>query len=201
MKGSIYTIFYSAVLAVVCALLLTSANAFTRPHIEANKAAERMRNILEVLEVPGVEKAGSKELTQIYEEKVSEKQYGTLNVYETADGAVAVPFAGPGLWGQVKGFLALESDKKTILGVTFYEQEETPGLGGEIGAQWFRVQFRGKSLRGKDGKPGILIVRDGNAAPNGVDAIRGATMTCDKVQAMLNEVIGTIVKELGHDVQ
>ena len=162
MKGSIYTIFYSAVLAVVCALLLTGANVFTKPYIEANKKAERMRNVLEVLEVPGIDKASSQELKSIYEDKVGEKQYGDLTVYESNSGAVAVPFDGPGLWGHVKGFLALEPDKKTILGVTFYEQEETPGLGGEIVEQWFRDQFKGKLLRGEDGKPGILIIRDGN---------------------------------------
>ncbi len=201
MKGSIYTVFYSAVLGTVCALLLTGTSAVTKPYIEANKAAERMRNILEVLEVPGIDEAGSQELTQIYEEKVSEKQYGSLSVYETDDGAVAVPFAGPGLWGPIKGFLALEPDKKTILGVTFHEQEETPGLGGEIGEQWFRDQFKGKSLRGEDGTLGILIARGGISAPNGVDAITAATMTCEKVQAMLNKTIDTIVKEFGDDAQ
>ena len=201
MKGSVYTVLYAAVLGTVCALLLTGTSAVTKPYIEANKDAERMRNILEVLEVPGIEEAGSQELTQIYEESVSEKKYGSLTVYETSDGAVAVPFAGTGLWGPIKGFLALESDKRTIRGVTFHEQEETPGLGGEIGAQSFRDQFKGKSLRGEDRALGILIARGGSSARNGVDAITAATMTCEKVQAMLNKTIDAIAEEFGDDVQ
>ena len=84
---------------------------------------------------------------------------------------------------------------KTIRGITFYEQEETPGLGGEITAAWFREQFVGKSIIGADGKPGIIIRRGGEPAPNKVDAISGATLTCDKVQAMLCEAIESIVKE------
>jgi Na+-transporting NADH:ubiquinone oxidoreductase subunit C len=84
---------------------------------------------------------------------------------------------------------------KTIRGITFYEQEETPGLGGEIVTENFRKQFTGKVIEGENGHIGMIVKRDGNQAPNGVNAITGATMTCDKVQAMLNEVIEKIVKE------
>ena len=81
----------------------------------------------------------------------------------------------------------MESDMKTIRGLTFSRQEETPGLGGEIAAPWFRDQFVGKSIVDRAGKPGISI---GGAqdAPNAVDAITGATMTCDKLEAVLNQV-------------
>jgi Na+-transporting NADH:ubiquinone oxidoreductase subunit C len=84
---------------------------------------------------------------------------------------------------------------RTIRGVTFYEQEETPGLGGEIAADWFRKQFVGKSIVDEAGNPGIIISSGGEPASNKVDAISGATMTCDKVQAMLNEAISSVVEE------
>ncbi len=121
----------------------------------------------------------------------------TTYVYEV-DGkveATAMRFAGPGLWGPVKGFLALEEDMKTIRGMTIYEQEETPGLGGEIVEPWFRDQFVGKSIVDAAGVPGIIISTSGEPAANKVDGISGATMTCDKVQAMLNEAIKRIVEE------
>jgi Na+-transporting NADH:ubiquinone oxidoreductase subunit C len=113
---------------------------------------------------------------------------------------VAVPFAGQGLWGPIKGFLALKPDLKTIHGVTFHEQEETPGLGGEIGADWFRDQFKGKSIEDAQGKRGIRIRRGGGATgPNEVDAITGATMTSERVEEMLNAAVARIAGEdIGH---
>ena len=107
-------------------------------------------------------------------------------------------FEGPGLWGPIKGFLALESDMKTIRGLTFYEQEETPGLGGEIVADWFREQFAGKTIVDAQGKAGIEI-GGSKSGPNHVDGITGATMTCDKVEAMLNKLVKTLVEESGSD--
>jgi Na+-transporting NADH:ubiquinone oxidoreductase subunit C len=84
---------------------------------------------------------------------------------------------------------------RTIRGITFYEQEETPGLGGEITSSWFREQFIGKKIVDQAGNPGIIISSSEGEAPNKVDAISGATLTCDKVQTMLNETIKRIVEE------
>jgi Na+-transporting NADH:ubiquinone oxidoreductase subunit C len=164
--------------------------------------AEKNHNILNVLQVPYPPKSSSQQLVKIFKENVSLEQLGELKMYRyvppkdsDSSETVAVDFEGPGLWGPVKGFLALGQDKKTIVGITFYEQEETPGLGGEIVSSWFREQFVGKLIVDGAGNPGIIIKSGGEPAPNKVDAISGATMTCDKVQAMLNEVIKSIVEE------
>jgi len=198
-KGNAYTIFFAAVLGTACALLLTAAAAFTKPYQEANKKAEEALNILLALEVPLPEGASSTEVVKAREENVKEKQHGELTAYAyEVDGktlATAMRFVGPGLWGPVKGFLALEPDMKTIRGIRFYEQEETPGLGGEIAADWFQDQFKGKSIVDAAGVPGIVISMGGQSAQNKVDGISGATLTCDKVQAMLNEAIKRIVEE------
>ena len=50
-------------------------------------------------------------------------------------------------------------------------------------------------IRDKEGNPGIIIKSGGEEAINKVDGISGATMTCDKVQQMLNEAIKRITKE------
>jgi Na+-transporting NADH:ubiquinone oxidoreductase subunit C len=84
---------------------------------------------------------------------------------------------------------------RTIRGLTFYHHEETPGLGGEISADWFREQFVGKKIVDASGKGGIVIRMGGDLAGNEVDGITGATMTCDKVQEMLNNVITDIIGE------
>jgi len=198
-KGNLYTLCYAAVLGSACAIVLTFAATFTAPYKQANAEAEEARNVLLALKVPFPPEASSRQILEIRDQNVKEKKLGDVvtYVYSDASGktlAVALRFSGPGLWAPIKGFLALEPDMKTIRGLTFYEQEETPGLGGEITSDWFRSNFAGKSIIGPDGKPGIEI-RTGASGPNQIDAISGATMTCDKVEAMLNQAIRSIVQE------
>jgi Na+-transporting NADH:ubiquinone oxidoreductase subunit C len=201
-KGSLYALLYAAVLGSVCALLLTAVASVTAPYRQANAEAEEILNVLIVLDVNLPSDTSAKELNELFKKNVREEQRNGVETYVRfqpgAQGqiqAVALSFSGLGLWGPIKGFLALEPDMKTIRGLTFYEQVETPTLGGEIAAKWFRDQFVGKSIVDKDGNPGIIISSSGDAAPNKVDAISGATMTCEKVQKMLNKVIKNISKE------
>ncbi len=158
MKGSLYTLGYAVVLGAVCSLLLTGASRFTAPYRAANSKAEEILNILTVLKAEFSEDSSSSELVEIFERDVQEQQRGEVRFYvyssPQASGeteAVVVRFVGPGLWGPIKGFLALEPDMRTIRGLTFYEQEETPGLGGEIASSWFREQFVGKSIVDESG--------------------------------------------------
>jgi len=201
-KNNIYTLFYAGVLGTVCSLLLTAVASFTAPYQQANKEAEKNQNILGVLQVPYPAESSSQELVKIFEDNVRLEKKGGLEIYRYVPPkdsdkteTVAVGFEGPGLWAPIKGFLALDKDMRTIRGITFYEQEETPGLGGEIVTAGFRDQFIGRSIVDEAGNPGIIISSGGEPASNKVDAISGATMTCDKVQAMLNEAISSIVEE------
>jgi Na+-transporting NADH:ubiquinone oxidoreductase subunit C len=201
-KGSLYSLIYAAVLGTVCALLLTAVASVTAPYRQANAEAEEILNILMVLDVNLPPDMSAKQLKELFKNNVREEQQNNVEAYisfQPGDPnqiqAIAFRFSGSGLWGPIKGFLALEPDMKTIRGITFYEQVETPTLGGEIAAKWFRDQFVGKSIVDKDGNPGIIISSSGDPAPNKVDAISGATMTCDKVQKMLNKVIKNISKE------
>ncbi|MHC4508338.1 MAG: FMN-binding protein [Planctomycetota bacterium] len=201
MKGNVYTLCYAAVLGIVCALLLTAAASLTAPYKKANAEAEEILNILLALNVPLDGKPSRDELANLYEENVSEDKRGDITTYvytpppPDPNGAIAVRFAGPGLWGPIKGFLALDPKRTEIRGITFYEQEETPGLGGDIVKPSFRDKFVGLVIRDEAGNPGIVIRSRGEDAPNKVDGISGATMTCDKVQEMLNEAIKSIVEE------
>jgi Na+-transporting NADH:ubiquinone oxidoreductase subunit C len=215
MKSSLYTLAFATALGCTCALCLTAAGSFTKKYRDANREAERVRNIFSVLDVPFDPDASSEDLVAMFKERITVRVVGKvpneleLNYFTDADGneRIAVPFSGPGLWGPVRGFLSLESDMRTVRGITFHEQEETPGLGGEIAAKCshaegddrqkcgakFRHQFEGKKIVGADGKLGILMMRGDASAQNEVDAITGATMTSDKVAAMLQKVIEKIV--------
>jgi Na+-transporting NADH:ubiquinone oxidoreductase subunit C len=201
-KGSLYSLIYAAVLGTVCALLLTAVADVTAPYRQANEEAEKILNVLMVLDVNLPSDTSAKQLKEVFKNNVREELRNGIEAYvcfqpENREQiqAIALRFSGPGLWGPIKGFLALEPDMKTIRGLTFYEQEETPGLGGEIATKRFRNQFVGKSIEDKDGNPGVIISSSGDPAPNKVDGISGATMTCDKVQKMLNELIVKISKK------
>ncbi|MCK5565206.1 MAG: FMN-binding protein [Planctomycetes bacterium] len=198
MKGNAYTLIYALLLGTACALLLTAASEFTKPYRVANAEAEETFNILKVLGIPFEEGTDAAGLLAISKENVKEKKSGDVTLYEYALAggkviAVALPFEGQGLWGPIKGFLALEPDMRTIKGVTFYQQEETPGLGGEISTESFTTLFSGKSIINELGQPGISIKAGAGNDVNGVDVISGATMTCDKVQEMINEAVVKIV--------
>ena len=202
MKGNLYTIVFAAILGTVCALLLTAMGEFTKPYRLNNEEAEKKTNILQVLNVPLQKAASAKELLEIYNKNVTEKEIGDIKVYYYMSDALGEPkaaaflFTGPGLWGPIEGFLALENDMKTIKAITFYKQEETPGLGGEIATDAFKNQFIGKLIISTTGTAGIVIKKPGGElAQNEVDGITGATMTCDKVQEMLNKLIDKIVSE------
>jgi Na+-transporting NADH:ubiquinone oxidoreductase subunit C len=202
-RGSLYTLAYAAILGLVCALTLAAVDGFTATRKAANARAEEVRNILAVLDVPVEAGAAPQELLRVFEENVVEEERGTQSFYSyehPVEGLLrAVRFAGPGLWGPVEGFLCFEEDMRTIFAVTFYRQEETPGLGGEISSPEFTDQFEGLSAVGPDGSPGIRVVGNGADDINEVDAISGATMTSDKVEDMLNMALEEIVGKGGFD--
>lgn len=198
MRDSLRVPAFAAALGAVCAALLAGANHFLRPLQEANEQALKWRTVLQVLDVPHDAKAPASAVLALAEQQVRKRQVGPLVVYEYAPAGAGGPrrafqFSGPGLWGPVEGLLCLAADLKTIHAVSFYRHEETPGLGGEIGSPDFCGRFVGKRTFGRGGGLGIRVVRGGGRlGANEVDGITGATMTSEKVQAMINAVIGRI---------
>jgi Na+-transporting NADH:ubiquinone oxidoreductase subunit C len=209
-KDNTRTLIFAGLLGLVCALLLAGVSQFTAPYRQANERAEEVRNYLSALGVPGWEGVSSQELLDVFERNVRVEEQGGRKVYQyvPATGsqgrplAVAVPFSGTGLWGPIRGVLALEPDFTTIRGIRFFDQQETPGLGGEIGAQWFQDQFVGKRIVSAGGDPGFQITKPGAAtAINSVDGITGATMTSDRVEVILDNLAKELLKEESSDVQ
>lgn len=111
-----------------------------------------------------------------------------VNENETID-LYVLPIYGKGLWSTMWGFLAIDSDGRTLRGITFYEHGETPGLGGEIDNQGWQAQWASgedpgsqKYAYDQEGNVAIRIVK-GNADPNSpnyqyqIDGLSGATIT------------------------
>lgn len=94
-----------------------------------------------------------------------------------------IPCYGAGLWGAIWGYVALDSDLKTIVGAYFDHASETPGLGAKIKDDpSFRAEFEGKQIDYKDAA--AFEVVKGGADPddvNAVDAITGASITSKKL--------------------
>ncbi len=107
---------------------------------------------------------------------------------------VIVPIRGAGLWGQMYGFLALQSDLKTVSGIGFYEHKETPGLGGEVDNPGWKSQWPGKTAY-RDGDVAIQVVKgtvDKNSerAAYTVDGLSGATLTTRGVNNLVQFWLG-----------
>lgn len=204
MKSNLYTIAYAAVLALVCATALTAVNELTKQAYQDNLAAKKARNIMLVLGIPFDANTPSKEIVKISEQKVKEDVdraalYGAQHVYYSdhpEHGRLwAITFEGEGMWKPIEGLLCLRADLKTIHRITFYKQEETPGLGAKIAKPRFQNGFREKTIYDSSGKPGIIIKRAGkNPQSNEIDAITGASITSGKVKDMLNKLIDKIAK-------
>ncbi len=102
-----------------------------------------------------------------------------------------IPVSGTGLWGAIWGYVALDEDRTTILGVTFDHKSETPGLGAKITTGEFQRQFVGKKIKDADGKfVSVQVLKNADKnSPNEVDAISGATITSSGVGQMLLECL------------
>ena len=101
-----------------------------------------------------------------------------------------VAVRGNGLWDEIWGYIALESDLNTIAGATFDHKGETPGLGAEIKDNpAFPASFINEKIYDDAGKYTSVKVVKGGADEgdiHAVDGISGATVTADGVGEMLN---------------
>ena len=97
-----------------------------------------------------------------------------------------MPIHGKGLFSTLYGFIALKADKQSIVGLKFYEQGETPGLGGEVENLRWLALWRDKKLLDDNGKPALKLVKSIPKNEFEVDALSGATMTTRGLQNMLD---------------
>lgn len=111
-----------------------------------------------------------------------------------------VPISGFGLWAPIYGYLAVGRDGDTVIGTTWYEMAETPGLGANITEEKWQRQFYGKVVfqESADGTTdyktaplGIIVVKgkvqdvygSNPKSKSAVDGMSGATLTGDGVTA------------------
>lgn len=102
------------------------------------------------------------------------------------------PVRGLGLWSTLHGFLALESDGRTVAGITFFEHGETPGLGGEIENPSWKARWPGKKVYGEGTNVELRVIK-GTAEPgdlHAIDGLAGATITSNGVSNIVEFWLG-----------
>ncbi len=204
MHSNAYTYRFLIILTGLAAFLLALASSGLKERQDFNRALDTKKNILKSVGI--YEKAMSpKEVEESYKKFIFVKYITSsgeftddpeagMKIFEYKDGGEVkgyiLPVSGKGLWSTIKGFLALEPDKNTIRGITFYEHGETPGLGGEIEKDWFTGQFAGKKIFDEQGNLVSVTVNKGQSPDNDehhVDGISGATLTTKGLNSFLYE--------------
>ena len=124
--------------------------------------------------------------------RVSDRNYPLYICEKDGDKYYIIPVVGTGLWGPIWGFVALESDFKTIYGATFDHKSETPGLGAEIKYASYSDQYTGETISDTTGSfQPIIVVKDGSGSGlnSKVDGITGGTITSKGVEEMTTRTL------------
>lgn len=107
---------------------------------------------------------------------------------------VVIPIEGQGLYSTIYGFIALDADGRTVRGLAFYEQGETPGLGDEITSHKWRALWPGRKAFDDDWQVCLRVKKGAAGSPDEdpcqVDGVSGATVTSDAVSHMLSFWLG-----------
>ncbi len=187
-----YVPLYMFIVTAVFSSVVIGFARRTEQLVEANARLALEKAVLQVLPTLYNEAASRVELHRTFVEQVSEPSDETGGAYtfkkEGQIEAYAVPFSGKGFWATIKGTIGVKADRKTVTGIAFYEQSETPGLGAEIAQPPFRNQFPGRMLADK----GSLLKMKRPGEPLGENeyhAITGATQTSTRLEKIINDTL------------
>ncbi len=125
-----------------------------------------------------------------------------LPVFVFKNGRTVVPIYGAGLWGPIWGYISFDTDLKTVSGAYFDHESETAGLGAKIKDDpSFQQEFVGEVA--DFGSANVFeIVKGGapkdaegkSAIDNKIDAISGATMTSQGLDAAIDTWLSAYAK-------
>jgi Na+-transporting NADH:ubiquinone oxidoreductase subunit C len=201
-KARWYPILYMFIITAAFSSVVIGFTALTRERVEANQRLVFEMAVLTVLPdmlEPGLDGV---EIHQRFVEQVSEPDPSSGGAYTVSRNgqiaAYALPFDGQGFWAPIRGIIGIATDRRTITGIHFYEQTETPGLGAEIVKPPFRQQFVGKEIA-QEGEP-INMKRPGaELDENDVQAVTGATQTSVRLMRMVNQALSEWQQQVGKE--
>lgn len=219
-NSNLYTFIFAVVMVVVVAAALAFTATTLKPLQAENVRQEKMQNILSTIGVNVSRKEASEQFSDFVQLELALNADGTVNedvdafaielMKETKKPAeeqafpiyiaekegkkfYVIPLFGAGLWKEIWGYIALDSDKNTIVGASFDHAGETAGLGAEINQSWYEDQYIGKTIFDENNNfVSVKAVKGGAKSDDmhGVDAISGGTITSDGVSDMIEERLG-----------
>lgn len=230
-QSNLYILIYAGALTIVCGGLLAFAAEGLKERQQFNVALEQKKNILAtvttleegqdvnvlyaqrvnefVIDFSGNIKDGVKpQDVNLAAEYKKSAENRLLPVYEFKNESdpnkvdyVVLPVYGYGLWNDIWGFVALESDMNTIRGVKFDHKGETPGLGARIASDSeLQDRYKGKSIYEGDKLVSVTMMKgEGNDYSDDkhkVDGMSGATLTAKGVNNMLSDYLASYTNYL-----
>lgn len=124
--------------------------------------------------------------------------HATVHIVHDENGAkkaLILPVYGSGYQSTLYGFLAVAADTRSVLGLKFYEQNDTPGIGARIQDPEWETLWPGKMVYDDTGKLRLGVAR-GQVAPTSeaadymVDGVSGATRTSLGVNRLIRFWLG-----------
>ena len=233
------TIVVTLAVAFICSILVSTSAVLLKPLQIANKEAERLRHVEQI--ISQLPRAGALSLDsgtlkvtarvvnletgkymlsidpKLYDQHRAAQDPGLsvsipeefdiarlkrrakfMIVYEASQDEkvklVVIPVSGRGFGAMMYGYLGLMVKANTVVGLTFYDHRETPGIGALIDSPNWKRQWQGKYIWDE----GILMLGVGPTkitpdlpeATYQVDALTGATWTGRGVTNLLHYWLG-----------
>jgi len=178
MKEKICMIVFVLILGSTWTTALVVVDKYTRPYIEKYQAEKLRKSVLGAF---GISYEGQ-DIEAVFSENVDVIEKGDKTIYRTKSGAIAFNITGSGSQGPISGVMALESDLKTIKGITIVSHVETPGLGDRVLEKKKLDTFKGKKI-----VPQLEVIVAGTAEKESeVQGITGATLTSKAFEKLIN---------------
>lgn len=185
-----YPSLYMFIVTAFFSSIVIGFSQFTKERVTANKQRDFEQAVLACIPQMYDADADSLELHRRFQEEISKPDEFSAGAYTLKKDSRPVTYAlaisGQGFWAPVKAVIGIAADKKTITGIVFYEQNETPGLGAQITEPEFRRQFKGKVIS-VTGKPLTFKRPSDITGESEVHAVTGATQTSIRIERIINE--------------
>ena len=181
MKEKIMMVLVLVAVSITSALMLAGINDFSYDIIKMNKERKLKVAVLSALEIP----LGNGSPETVFSKSVKEVNTPVGQIYISTDRQKGVAFSakGSGFWGPIVVMIGIDPETLTIKGIEILQQEETPGLGARIEEDWFRNQFKGKSMD----EPISMMIKGAKPEANDVEAVAGATLSSKFIEDIINE--------------
>ena len=185
-NSNAYIIIYSTILVIVVAFLLAFVSSSLKDKQEANVALDVKKQILNSLNLRGLDdqQAEAKYAEVVEQEsELNGQKYYLCQV--DGEQVTVVSLKGMGLWGGISGYVAIHGDEPTVYGAYFNHESETAGLGAEIkDDQSWQEKFIGKKVF-NGSEVALSVVKNVSDPTTQVDCVTGATLTSNGVNDML----------------